>query len=75
MLAELNDLYLDVIQSMVHVQYLNALDFGSVAFRISNGFCGLFTAERCHSSVDFNSSHNGDNTVFLLIAVHIKQLF
>lgn len=45
MLAELNDLCLDFIQSMVHVQYLNALDFGSVAFRISNGFCGLFTAE------------------------------
>ena len=72
----LDDLRLDVIQSVVDVPCLNALAFGSVAFRISKGFRdGLFTTELRYSPVDCHSSHDGDNTVFLLAAVHVEQHF
>ena len=36
---------------------------------------GLLATELRHSTVDCHSSHDGDNTVFLLAAVHVEQHF
>ena len=52
------------------------LAFGSVAFCIPKGFRnGLLSTELRHSTVDCHSFHDGDNTVFLLAAVHVEQHF
>ena len=49
---------------------------GSIAFRIPKGFRnGLLSTELRHSIVDCHSFHDGDNTVFLLAAVHVEQHF
>ena len=54
----------------------NALSFGSVAFRIPKRFLDVLLAtELRHRTVDCHSSHDGDNTVFLLAAVHVEQHF
>ena len=75
-LVVLDDLRLDVVQSVVDVPRFNALAFGSVAFRIPKCFRdGLLATELCHRTVDCHSSHDGDNTVFLLAAVRIEQHF
>lgn len=71
-----DDLRLDVIQSEVDFPRFGTLAFGSVAFRIPKGFRdGPLAAELCHRTVDCHSSHDGDNTVFLLAAVHVEQHF
>ena len=72
----LDDLRLDVVQGVVDVPCLDALASGSVAFRIPKGFRdGLLATELRHSTVDCHSSHDGNNTVFLLAAVHVEQHF
>ena len=72
----LDDLRLDVVQSVVDVSGFNALAFGSVAFRIPKRFRDApFATELRHSTVDCHSSYDGDNTVFLLATVHVEQHF
>lgn len=52
------------------------LAFGSVAFCIPKGFRnGLLSTKLRHSTIDCHSFHDGDNTVFLLAAVHVEQHF
>ena len=36
---------------------------------------GLLSTELRHSTVDCHSFHDGDNTIFLLAAVHVEQHF
>ena len=50
--------------------------FGSVAFCIPKGFRnGLLSTKLRHSTIECHSFHDGDNTVFLLAAVHVEQHF
>ena len=75
-LIVLDDLRLDVIQCEVDVPRFGTFAFGSVSFRIPKGFRnGLLATELRYSSVDCHSSHDGNNSVFLLAAVHIEQHF
>ena len=72
----LDDLRLDVIQSEVDFPRFGTLAFGSVAFHIPKCFRdGLLAAELRYRTVNCHSSHDGDNTVFLLAAVYVKQHF
>ena len=72
----LDDLHLDFIQSQIDVPCFGTLAFRPVAFRILKGLRnGLLATELCHSTVDCHSSHDRDNTVFLLAAVHVEQHF
>ena len=65
----LDDLRLDVVQCQIDVPCFGTIAFGSVAFRIAKGFRdGLLATELRHSTVDCHTSHDGDNTVFLLAA-------
>ena len=66
----LDDLHLDFIQSQIDVPCFGTLAFRPVAFRILKGLRnGLLATELCDSTVDCHSSHDRDNTVFLLAAV------
>lgn len=68
-----DDLSLDVIQSQIDASCLLALFFSSV-FRIPKNFGdGLFVTELDYRGVGCYSSHNGNNTVFLLVSVHVEQ--
>ena len=70
----LDDLRLDIVQSVIDIPCLNTLAFGSVAFRIPKCFRdATFATELRHSPVDCHSSHDGDNTVSFLAAVHVEQ--
>ena len=72
----LDDLRLDVVQSVVDVPCFYALAFGSVALDVPKRFRDtLLATELRHSPVDCHSSHDGDNAVSLLAAVHVEQHF
>ena len=72
----LDDLRLDVVQSEVDVPCLLALAFGSVALDVPKRFRDtLLATEVRHRPVDCHSSHDGNNAVFLLAAVHVEQHF
>jgi len=69
-----DDLRLDVVKGKVDVSCLAALAFRLVSFHVPKRFRDvLLTTELRHSPVDCHSSHDGDNTVFLLAAVHVEQ--
>ena len=75
-LVMLDDLRLNVVQSEVDVPCLLALAFGSVALDVPKRFRNtLLATELRHSPVDCHSSHDGDNTVSFLAAVHVEQHF
>ena len=70
----LDDLRLDVVKGKVDVPRLVALAFCLVPFHVPNRIRNaLLATELRHSPVDCNPSHDGDNTVFLLAAVHVEQ--
>ncbi len=53
---------------------LLALSFSPIALCIPKFFgYGTLAAELGYRTVDCHSSHNGDNTVFLLTSVHVEQ--
>lgn len=75
-LVVFDDLRLDIVKREVDVPCLAALPFRLVAFHVPKRLGNaLLATELCHSPVDCNPSHNGDNTVFLLAAVHVEQHF
>lgn len=72
----LNDLRLDVVKGMVDVPCLHTFAFRLVALHVPKVFRDApFTTELRYSPVDCHSSHDGDNTVFLLAAIHVEQHF
>ena len=75
-LIVLDDLRLDVVKREIGCDGFLALAFRPVASHIPQlPRDGALAAELCHRAVDCNTSHDGDDTVFLLAAVHIEQHF
>ena len=73
-LIVLDDLRLDVVEREVGGDGFPALAFRPVAFHIPQLLWdGALAAELSHRAVDCNPSHDGDDAVFLLAAVHIEQ--
>ena len=73
-LIVLDDLSLDVIQSQIDVSRFFALTICPITLGIPHCFCNVqFATELCQRTIDCNSPHNGDNTVFLLTAIHVEQ--
>ena len=71
-----DDLSLDVVKGEINVPRLPALPFRPVALCVPKLFGdGLLAAELGYGTVDCHPSHNRDNTVFLLAAVHVEQHF
>ena len=67
---------LEVALCQIDVPCPLALAFGSVALDVPKRFRDtLFATELRHSPVDCHSSHDGDNAVSLLAAVHVEQHF
>jgi len=70
----LDDLRLDVVEREIGGDGFLALAFRPVAFHIPQLLWdGALAAELSHRAVDCNPSHDGDDAVFLLAAVHIEQ--
>ena len=75
-LVVLDDLRLDVVKGEVDVPCPLALAFRPVPFHVPKRLRdALFATELRHSPVDCHPSHDGDNTVLLLAAVHVEQHF
>ena len=73
-LVVLDDLRLDVVEREIGGDGFLALAFSPVALHVPKFLRnGALAAELCHRAVDCNTSHDGDDTVFLLAAVHIEQ--
>lgn len=72
----LDKLRLDIVKSKVDVTGFLALAFHPVCFGALHVHRnGVLATELCFASVDCNSPHDGDNTVFLLASVHEEQDF
>ena len=75
-LVVLDDLRLDVVKGKVDVPCPLALAFRPVPFHVPKCFRdALLATELRHSPVDCHPSHDGDNAVLLLAAVHVEQHF
>ena len=75
-LVVLDDLRLDVVKGEVDVPCPLALAFRPVPFHVPKCLPDVLLAtELRHSPVDCHPSHDGDNTVLLLAAVHVEQHF
>ena len=73
-LVVLDDLRLDVVKREIGCDGFLALAFRPVAPHIPQlPRDGALAAELCHRAVDCYTPHDGDDTVFLLAAVHIEQ--
>ena len=69
-----DDLRLDVVKREIGCDGFLALAFRPVAPHIPQlPRDGALAAELCHRAVDCYTPHDGDDTVFLLAAVHIEQ--
>ena len=72
----LDDLRLDVVKRKVDVTCLPAFPFSLVAFHVPKRFRdALLATELRYRPVDCHSSHEGDNTILFLAAVHVEQHF
>ena len=70
----LDDLRLDVIQDKIDFPCFLSLAFRLVPFHVlKRSRNTLLATELRYSPVDCHSSHDGDNSVFLLAAVHVEQ--
>ena len=73
-LVVLDDLRLDVVKREIGCDGFLAPTFRPVASHIPQlPRDGALAAELCHRAVDCYTPHDGDDTVFLLAAVHIEQ--
>ena len=73
-LVMLDDLSLDVVKRKIGFPRFHTLALCLVPFGIPKLFRDSpFAAELCYRSVDCNSSHDGDNSVLFLTAVHVEQ--
>lgn len=74
LLVVLDDLHLDVVQCKVDVPCLLALAFRLVPFHVPKRLGNaLLATELRYSPVDCHSFYDGNNSVFLLVAVHVEQ--
>ena len=73
-LVMLDDLSLDVVKHKIGFPRFHTLALCLVPFGIPKLFRDSpLAAELCYRSVDCNPSHDGDNSVLFLTAVHVEQ--
>ena len=73
-LVMLDDLSLDVVKRKIGFPRFHTLALCLVPFGIPKLFRDSpLAAELCYRTIDCNSSHDGDNSVLFLTAVHVEQ--
>ena len=70
----IDDLSLDVVKCKISLPRFHTLALCLVPFGIPKLFRDSpLAAELCYRSVDCNPSHDGDNSVLFLTAIHVEQ--